>query len=114
MSTLTPESANPCSTQAAPTKRHGLRATLRAAIARSEQLGRPIVASYTQPALKRDLAAVFATREAAVLAEQCYWEQPAARTGFVGLGAAASISANGADNFGTVADTWRALLHDAI
>src|SRR5262245_44423693 len=89
-------------------------ATLRSAIAQASALSKPIIASYTLPAPVRDLADIFVAAEAAGLTDLCYWEQPVAHNGFLGIGGVARVSADGAERLGLVAKAWQTLRDAAV
>jgi isochorismate synthase len=78
---------------------------------RARHLGRPVLASWTQPWSTHDAVSFFGHANAA---DRALWLRPASGEALVGIGAAHVLTANGPDRFQQVAEAWRALLAHAV
>ncbi|HEX8035534.1 MAG TPA: isochorismate synthase [Ktedonobacterales bacterium] len=91
-----------------------VRPLLRSAAERARALGHPILASVKRAIPHHDPADVFAAARAIAGGSCFYWEQPAQATAYVGIGAAATLTAVGDSSITEVASLWRVLLEDAV
>lgn len=85
---------------------------LRAATVRAQRLGRPVLASWTQPSPLHDALAFFA--QAQPRSDRVLWLRPETGEALVGVGAAQVLIARGADRFKQVAAAWQQLTADAV
>jgi isochorismate synthase len=83
----------------------------REAARRARCLGRPVLASWTQPCSVHDAISFFGQ---ATTQDRALWLRPASGEALVGIGAAHRLIASGPDRFQQVAEAWRALLADAV
>jgi isochorismate synthase len=84
---------------------------VREAARRARYLGRPVLASWTQPWSAQDAIDFFGHASAD---DRTLWLRPASDEALVGIGAAHVLNASGPDRFRHVAEAWRALLADAV
>ena len=84
---------------------------LRAACARARQVGRPVLASWTERVEWADPLAFFAGGAEEV--ERTYWERPDDGRAVVGLGTAWAVEPAGERRFVDLAAAWRSLLAEA-
>jgi isochorismate synthase len=82
-----------------------------AAANRAAQLGRPVLASTTQPTHARDPIALFS--QASGTPSRALWLRPDSGEALVGIGAARTLSVHGADRFQAIARAWSDLLAEA-
>lgn len=89
---------------------------LQQAIARARRLGKPILASLSEPAGDGELDPLaFYARAERLFSERALWLEPASGFALVGAGAALVIEpACGADRFQVVDRRWRELLSQAL
>jgi isochorismate synthase len=85
---------------------------VREAARRAAQLGRPVLASWTQPWSAQDAIGFFA--QAAKTADRVLWLRPATGEALVGVGAARVLKASGAGRFKQISAAWQELLADAV
>ncbi len=81
------------------------------AVRRARHLGRPVLASWTQPWSAQDAIGFFGHANAG---DRTLWLRPASGEALVGTGAARVLTANGPDRFQRLAAAWRSLLADAV
>jgi isochorismate synthase len=84
---------------------------VREAARRARSLGRPVLASWTQPWSAQDAVGFFGHANAE---DRTLWLRPASGEALVGIGAAHVLTANGTDRFQRIAAAWRCLLADAV
>jgi salicylate biosynthesis isochorismate synthase/menaquinone-specific isochorismate synthase len=91
----------------------GRRASLyQAALARAAHLERPVLVSTTERTHRRDPITVFA--EASYARDRALWLCPQTGEALVGVGAAQTLTAEGARRFQRIASAWHTLLADAL
>lgn len=90
-----------------------LTAALEEARARTRLLGRPVLASLSEPITRLDPLAIFAAAQAAGL-DSSFWQQPAGGFALVGVGEAVALEPSGAGRIQAARDAWRDLLADAL
>ena len=84
---------------------------VREAASRARRLGRPVLASWTEPS---SLEAISFFAQAARTTDRALWLRPSSGEALVGVGAARTLTGSGVDRFKQVRDAWRALLADAV
>ena len=84
---------------------------VREASSRARRLGRPVLASWTEPA---SLEAISFFARASTTTDRALWLRPASGEALVGIGAAHTLTGTGEDRFRQVGDAWRDLLADAV
>ena len=85
--------------------------SLREAASRARHLGRPVLASWTEPS---SLEAISFFARAARTADRALWLRPASGEALAGIGAARTLTGSGEGRFRQVAAAWRDLVADAI
>jgi hypothetical protein len=87
--------------------------TVREAASRARRLGRPVLASWTQPQ-PAPLDAISFFARAARATDRALWLRPASGEALVGVGAARTLTGRGVDRFRQVQDAWHDLVADAV
>lgn len=85
---------------------------VRQAVLRSERLGRPVLASWSQRSTTNDAIDFFG--QAPSGAERMLWLRPSTGEALVGVGAAHVLTARGLDRFKEISTLWRALAKEAV
>src|ERR1051326_9001186 len=84
---------------------------VREALSRARRLGRPVLASSTQPSSAEPIAFF---GQAAGAEHRALWLRPSSGEALVGVGAAHALIGHGVDRFKQVSAVWRELLADAV
>ncbi len=96
------------------TERDLLLTTLRRAIERAADIGRPVLASILLPVPSCDALSVFHTFQEAQIGSGFFWEQPAQQKALIGVGSAFEIEVSGPGRFAQATRMWQDLQHNAL
>jgi len=84
---------------------------VREASIRARRLGRPVLASWTEPS---SLEALSFFAQASESPHRALWLRPSHGEALVGIGAARRLTGTGVNRFRQIGDAWRDLLADAV
>ena len=84
---------------------------VREAANRARRLGRPVLASWTEPS-SQEAISFFAQQAGA--SDRVLWLRPSSGEALVGVGTARTLTGSGIERFKQIASAWRELLADAV
>ena len=96
------------------TEKELLLTTLRRAIERAADIGRPVLASILLPVPPCDALSVFDAFQKAQIGAGFFWEQPAQQKALVGAGTVYEIEVSGSERFAQATRMWQDLQHNAL